>query len=103
MDEIDQLLAEILVDAYGEDEQLYSFEVAFEESARLPFPARVVGTPVDVVKIEYEGDERRGLTAICRRDGETHRVSVADLIPGPVTLETSKLLNATAVGRVCRR
>jgi tetratricopeptide (TPR) repeat protein len=94
MDEIDQLLDEILVDAYGDSEQLSSFEIAFEESARFPFPARVVGAPVDVVKVEYEGDERRGLTAVCRRDGELHRVSLTDLIPGPVTLETSDLLNA---------
>ena len=43
MDGIDRLLEEILVDAYGDSEQLTSFEVAFDESARLPFAARVVG------------------------------------------------------------
>jgi Calcium binding len=94
MDEIDQLLEEILVDAYGDDEQLGSFEVAFEESARFPFPARIVGASVDVLEVKYQGDERRGLTAICRRDGEVYTVSLTDLTPGPVTLETAKLLNA---------
>src|SRR5713101_7153278 len=93
-DEIKALLDEILVDAYGDSEQLTSFEVAFEESGRFPFTARIVGATVEVLKIEYEGDERRGLTAVCRRDGEKHRVSLADLTPGPVTLEMSRLLAA---------
>jgi hypothetical protein len=69
MDGIDRLLEEILVDAYGDSEQLTSFEVAFDESARLPFAARVVGANLEVVKVEFEGDERRGLTAVCRREG----------------------------------
>jgi hypothetical protein len=64
MDGIDRLLEEILVDAYGDSEQLTSFEVAFDESARLPFAARVVGANLEVVKVEFEGDERRGLTVV---------------------------------------
>ena len=94
MDGIDRLLEEILVDAYGDSEQLAAFEVAFDESARLPFPARVVGTNVDVVKVVFEGDERRGLSAICRRDGATYSVSLGDLTPGAVTMETARLLSA---------
>lgn len=82
------------MDAYGDSEQLTSFEVALQESGRFPFPGRIVGTLVDVVRIEYQGDERRGLTAICRRDGQSQAASLADLAPGPTTLETSKLLVA---------
>jgi hypothetical protein len=93
-DEIDDVLEEILVDAYGDDEQLTAFEVAFQQSARFPFPARIVGTTVEVLKIDYDGDERGGLSAVCRREGETYRVSVADLRPGPSTVETTRLLAA---------
>jgi len=93
-DEIDELLDEILVDAYGDDEQLTSFQVAFAEAARFPFPGRIVGTAIEVVKIGYDGDPRRGLTATCRREGETHRVSLTDINPGLVTLGTSRLLAA---------
>ena len=53
-----------------------------------------MGVSVDVVRIEFDGDERHGLTAHCRREGEKHRISLADLVPGPVTLETSRLLAA---------
>jgi tetratricopeptide (TPR) repeat protein len=92
--DLDDLIDEILVDAYGDSEQLTAFEQAFEESARFPFPASIVGVSVDVVRIEFDGDERHGLTAHCRREGEKHRISLADLVPGPVTLETSRLLAA---------
>ncbi len=93
-DAIDELLEEILVDAYGDSEQLTSFEIAFEGRARFPFRARIVGTTVDVTKVRYEGDERRGLTAVCRHEGETLRVALADHTPGVMTHETARLLAA---------
>jgi hypothetical protein len=93
-DQIDKLLQEIMVDAYGDAEQLTSFEVAFEDAARFPFPARLLGQQVDVIKVEFEGNERRGLTALCRHGEESHRVSLADLLPGAVTLEMARLLSA---------
>ena len=36
MSATDELLEEILVDAYGEDEQLWSFRQAFEDELELP-------------------------------------------------------------------
>lgn len=94
MDDLDVLLDQILVDAYGDAEQLTAFEVAFSEQARFPFPAQIVGTTVEVVKVEFDGDERRGLTAVCRRNGRLYRASLADLMPGPVTVETHRLVGA---------
>lgn len=94
MEDIDRILEEILTDAYGDAEQLTAFEVAFTDRARFPFAAQVVGTQVEVIDVTFEGDQRRGLTAICRRDGDLHHVSLVDLIPGPVTMETSRLLTA---------
>jgi hypothetical protein len=91
-DEIDELLQEIMVDANGDAEQLTSLKVAFEGAARFPFPARLLGQHVNVIQVEFEGNERRGLTALCRYGEEHHRVSLADLVPGAVTLETAQLL-----------
>ena len=77
---LDALLEEILVDAYGEDEQLWAFRQAIEDEVSLPVDAFVLGEPVSVVGIDYDGNERRGLTARCRRDrGEEHVVSLADV------------------------
>ncbi|MCA1694102.1 MAG: calcium-binding protein, partial [Actinobacteria bacterium] len=62
-DRIDELISEIIVDAYGEHEQLWSFRQAFEDDARFPFRGRVVGAEVDVTEVDFDGDERRGLIA----------------------------------------
>ena len=80
--EIDDLIAEVTVDAYGDDEQLSSFECAFEELDVLP-DASVVGEVVEVLHIWYDGDERRGLIARCRRNGQEYPLSLLDLaFPG---------------------
>jgi hypothetical protein len=76
-----QLLDEITVDAYGEDEQLWAFRQAFEDNVVLPAEAFVIGQPVQVLLIDYDGNERRGLTARCRREGGQEQVIAAcDLI-----------------------
>ncbi len=90
-DAIDELIERVIVDAYGDDEQLTAFEQWFDDTATFPFAARIVGVEVAVTAIEYRGDERRGLEAICSREGERHAVSFFDIIPdktiAPDTLE----------------
>jgi hypothetical protein len=55
----------------------------------------VVGAAVEVTAVDYEGDERRGLLALCRRDGATHRIPLLDVIPaGPLSLATARLVAA---------
>jgi hypothetical protein len=94
-DRIDKLLDGVLVDAYGEDEQLWSFRQAFEDKARLPFAGQVVGVEVEVLDVDYDGDERRGLVAHCRRAGGEHTVSLLDVSPvGPVSSTSRDLLDA---------
>lgn len=94
-DRIDDLIEEIIVDAYGEHEQLWSFRQVFEDEARFPFHGRVVGVEVEVRSVDFDGDERRGLIAVCRRAGEVHRVSLLDVTPeGPQPLRTRQLLDA---------
>jgi hypothetical protein len=78
---LDKLIEEITVDAYGDDEKLWAFRQAFEDNRILPADGFVVGEPVSVVEIEYDGNERRGLTAKCRReDGSEHVVSASDVV-----------------------
>lgn len=94
-DAVDDLIEEIVVDAYGDHEQLWSFRQVFEDNARLPFRGRVVGVDVEVTEVDFDGDERRGLVAVCRREGERHTVSLLDVTPaGPLPLETRQLLDA---------
>ncbi len=94
-DSIDDLIEEVIVDAYGDSEHLWSFRQAFEDRARLPFRARVIGVDVEVTAVDFDGDERRGLAAVCRRAGERHTVSLLEITPtGPVALETRQLIEA---------
>lgn len=77
---LDELIEKITVDAYGDDEQLGAFRQVIEDEVRFPCDGSVVGQPVTVLEIDYDGNERRGLTARCRRrDGAEHVVAAADV------------------------
>jgi hypothetical protein len=79
--DLDGLIDEIIVDAYGDDEQLWAFRQAFEDHVALPAKAFVVGEPVTVMTIDYDGNERRGLTARCQREeGSEQVIAACDLI-----------------------
>jgi hypothetical protein len=75
--ELDGLIDEIITDAYGDDEQLWAFRQAFEDNVAMPAEAFVVGEPITVMTIDYDGNERRGLTARCRRAGGSEQVIAA--------------------------
>ncbi len=79
--EIEALLDEILAGAQGDDEQFRAFRRAFEEGVSLPADAFVIGEPVSVVAIDYDGNARRGLTATCRKeDGTEHTVAASEVV-----------------------
>ena len=79
-EELNDLVDEIVIDAYGDDEQLWAFRQAFEDEIALPADASLFGQPATVLEIDYDGNERRGLTARCRReDGSEHVIAACDL------------------------
>jgi hypothetical protein len=81
---LDLLIAEITTDAYGDDEQLWSFLQALQDGVELPSDAFVIGEPVSVVTFDYDGNQRRGLVARCRReDGSEHMVAASELVLAP--------------------
>lgn len=78
---LDEMIEEIIVDAYGDHEQLWAFRQVFEDSIELPADGFVIGEPVSVLEIDYDGNERRGLTARCRReDGSEYVVAVSEVV-----------------------
>jgi len=77
---LDELIEEITVDAYGDDEQLWAFRQVIEDEVALPADGFVIGAPVSVVAFDYDGNTRRGLTAKCRReDGSVHVVAASEV------------------------
>ncbi len=77
-DDLDALIEHVTVDAY-DDEGYDAFLQAFEDEIEFPFPATLAGMPISVVRVDYDGNERRGLVAAINRDGHTATVSLLDL------------------------
>lgn len=93
LDELDETIERITVDAYG-DEGYWSFLQAFADEVDLPFAATVVGTPVHVVGVDFGGDERRGLVAVVENEGGRHTVSILDVTIGPPDQHAATLIAA---------
>jgi hypothetical protein len=82
--DLDALVEGITAGARGDDEKLRAFRRAFEESIAVPCDAFVIGEPVSLIEFGYDGNERRGLTARCRReDGSEHAVAACDVLLPP--------------------
>ena len=89
--DLDDLIAEITVDCYDEDEALMGFENAFD-GARLPCPGTVIGEKVEVLSVGASGG-RRELIATCERRGRRHEIALLDVQIDADTA-TSRLLAA---------
>ena len=82
--QLDALIDEVTVDAYGESEQATAFLTALEEHLALPFGATVFGEAVVVEKIDLRGADE--LIAVCRRRGKRQTVRLLELellVPRP--------------------
>ncbi len=83
---LDELIDELTVEAGGEDERICAFLQALEDHIALPCAGFVVGEPVSVIKFDYDGNQRRGLTARCRRvDGREYDVAASEVVIPPGT------------------
>ena len=97
--ELDALIYEVIVDANGEDEQLWAFRQAFEDALSLPADGFVIGEPVAAITFDYDGNERRGLTARCRRENGSEHVVAAAEVAFPANTNLSR--NFVSDGRFC--
>ena len=79
--ELDELVEEAIVDAYGEDEQLTGFYTMIEENLVLPFTTRLLGIEVTVEGIELTD---WGIAATCVRGNHRQSITILDLpMPTP--------------------
>ena len=74
--DLDELVDEAIVDAYGEDEQLAGFYTMIEENLVLPFTAMVLGAEVTVEAIDLRDC---GIAAICVRGVHRQSIAILDL------------------------
>ena len=80
--QLDELVEEALVDAYGDSEQATSFYTMMENDLHLPFETEILGVAVSVESIDITDDDR--LVAICRNGKIRQRISLMELpLPSP--------------------
>ena len=82
-EELNDLVDDITVDAYNDDEQLWAFRQVIEDEVTMPTDAFVLGEPVTLIEIDYDGNERRGLTGEAPPRGRirAHRLRERSCLP----------------------
>jgi hypothetical protein len=91
--ELDELIEEVIVDAYNDSEQLSSFECVFAETD-LPVAAEALGMPCTLVEVVSDGDERRGLVGVVDLDNRRHRIGLVDVTITDTASEAARLMAA---------
>ncbi len=76
--QLDELIAQITIDCYGDDEALMGFEDTFQQAGCLPCPATAIGEDIEVLSIGTSNG-RQELIATCQRSGRHHQIAVLDI------------------------
>jgi hypothetical protein len=78
---LDELVAEAVVDAYNDDEQLTGLYTMIEENLVMPFDMRVLGVEVTVRTVDLKAE---GIVAICQRGRDRQAIGILELpLPDP--------------------
>ena len=79
--EIDALREEILTDTCNEEEQFWAFQQYFSDQINFPVDAHIIGEPVSITEINYNGNARRGLTAKVRKaNGSEYEITAMEVV-----------------------
>lgn len=76
-EQLDELIDEAIIDAYGDEEQRTGFFTMLEEHPALPFKTEVLGVEVLVKRIDLTDDEE--IVAICTRGQSRQAIPILDL------------------------
>ena len=84
--ELNELIAEAVVDAYDDDEQLLGFFTMIDDHLALPFATTVLGVEVTVGRVDLRA---RGIVALCHRGRATQ--AIGDFVVSAVVFRMSSL------------
>ncbi len=77
---LQKMLADAVIDCYGEDEEFSGVLTTLEDNLPFPFEARVIGETVQVIGIDGErSDLRRGIIARVRKGSKEYSVALSEL------------------------
>ena len=74
--ELDDLIEQAIIDAYGDDEQTAGFYAMINDNLALPFTTTVLGVEADVVRVDVTAS---GIVAICARGVDSQAIPILDL------------------------
>jgi hypothetical protein len=78
--QLDKLVEEAMVDAYGDEEQFTSIIVTLDDNLPFPFTAQVIGETVEVIGIdERRSSLGRGVIAKVRKGNKEYNVAMSEL------------------------
>ena len=72
-------IEEILVDSYGEYEQMASWEVAFTDGVEVPFQASLLGVPVEVTQFQVSDANVLQCLVTRKKENRQRWIGVEDL------------------------
>jgi len=75
--QLEALIEEAIIDAYGESEQRVGFLTMLEEHLAVPFATEILGTAVRVERVDLNDVEE--IVAICRRGRQRQMISILNL------------------------
>jgi len=64
---LDEIIDELTAEAGTDDERIWNFQQALQKHIWLPCDGSVIGEPITVIEFLYDGNQRRAVTARCRR------------------------------------
>lgn len=74
---LEALIAEAIVDAYGESEQRTAIFTMIEENLALPFETEILGVTATAESVDLNETEQ--IVAICRRGAKRQAIPILDL------------------------
>ena len=75
--ELDELVEQALVDAYGDDEQMGSFYTLINDNLALPFTTTVPDVEANVERVDVTAS---GIVVICARGADRQAIPILDLL-----------------------
>ncbi len=75
--ELDRMIEEAIVDAYGDSEQTVGFYTKLEDNLAVPFQTEILGVEVTVDRIDVTDEDQ--IVAVCTRGKSRQRVPILEL------------------------
>jgi hypothetical protein len=96
---LDALVAEAVVDCYGEAEQITGLYTMMDSHSSVPFRTTVLGVPVTVERVDL--NQREEIVAVCRRARIRQTVPILDVpLPSPDQSEGASSTTFSITARI---